>query len=1359
MAAILGVPSWLAGRRAASDRAADSAAAVASARDALGAMVRRELAALDARHARLARLATPTDAPGRWFELLAEVVPPGGGALVLPVAADDAEAAEAVAWAGRAFPKPLEVLRGLRRTGRAGTLASGAGDGLRWWCVAGARINHWDVLLAVPLGVMEPSMHALAPAGPIGEVAARTGVAIRPAAGALSLPAGTTLISVPASGEPVLSAVVAMPPTVDRIRFWSRRAVLRSGLWLGLMVVALLAAAGQRLRRSAWSFHTQRAVGVLLPWAGRAALSALGVPPRLESVLWLSPQAYSAGTFTLFGSMDVDLGPFAAWFATPFDLLLTALAILASAGVASTRAPDERARSTATGARGWCKLAALLLAARAVFALPALITATLERGAGVELYPSDRFMAASAELVLVAALAMLGLAAVLVWGRLGSRLIDTLAGLRPGASAGCLAAAGGLAVALLPFEGGPAELRGLAVAVAAAATWFYRRPVATEDTGFAPALLRLLCGALLIHAVFEVSLDRARDAAAHRAVHDTQSDARRLDAVAATAASLAADPELFAICDVARAFDYPEDTDERRAFRAAYAPAAVPMWARHIPAGFQQRALIQVALTPTADAPDRPLFSFGLDAPQALASVRPLSARAAPPRRLTLGDTALRVFEARAPIGPPGAPIGWAAVLAPDPDDPVTAEAPRNLPAQEFPGLAGRPLLARYRDGSCLVASDPRVERDRPAPPVAPDAAHPSDTGGEAHHGIALDRIGDTPYRFHVRSDPDGTVAMAGLPAPEPGPTALRFARLLLVALLVGACAWIAARRARWWFSLPGVPRWRRRVKHLLVAAFLFVTVPPLLGMTLFSRGLLASALPQSATTHQLETLEMLRRLVEVEVRETIDLTAMPEGAPKGLTMAKLRQHFDDDWCASRADAIGHDIHFYGDDGRLVSSSRRDLFVAGQHDPRLPGTVAKALLLEGRTAAVEPGRVGTSDYRTGYRVMRDAIGAPILVMAMPTRALQRDAATLLAKTLTRIYAMALTALLAVGAFAMLLARRLSRPMERLTAATKEVATGNLDVRISTERTDELGDLERAFDQMTGDLRDSRARLITAEKESAWREMAQQIAHEVKNPLTPLKLSAQHLQRAYRDGAPDFDTILADATRRIIDQVEALRKVAGRFSAFAGKSTRELRQIDVNALVQEAVGLYDTPEARHTFVQDLAAGLPPVIADADDLRRVLINLVTNALQAMDQGGELIIRTVRSKHAAPPEPRRGDTNRRVRAKPTDRPAGWVGVEIRDNGPGISPEIQERLFEPYFSTKTSGTGLGLWICRSTVSEMGGEISLASTVGEGTSAWVWLPALGNPSAPSSTAASAAPESPDSAAATSDTAAESPDG
>jgi signal transduction histidine kinase len=183
-------------------------------------------------------------------------------------------------------------------------------------------------------------------------------------------------------------------------------------------------------------------------------------------------------------------------------------------------------------------------------------------------------------------------------------------------------------------------------------------------------------------------------------------------------------------------------------------------------------------------------------------------------------------------------------------------------------------------------------------------------------------------------------------------------------------------------------------------------------------------------------------------------------------------------------------------------------------------------------------------------------------------------------------------------------------------------------------------------------------------------------------------------------------------------------VASRFSAFAGRPGATPTTVDVNALAADALALYQTGDGRHVVRAEWAAPTPCVHADRDDLRRVLINLVTNALQAMERGGTLLVRTVRSPRPEPPG--RGGTTRRVAAAAAaEAPAGWVGIEIRDDGPGIAPEVQARLFEPYFSTKSSGTGLGLWICRSTIEEMGGEISLTSALGVGTSAWVWLPRL----------------------------------
>jgi len=677
-------------------------------------------------------------------------------------------------------------------------------------------------------------------------------------------------------------------------------------------------------------------------------------------------------------------------------------------------------------------------------------------------------------------------------------------------------------------------------------------------------------------------------------------------------------------------------------------------------------------------------------------------------------ESQLRLATARAPVGPPDAPLGVVTVTLADPWEAEADTADVWVPVTPRAGLAGTPTRVRYRLGVAVAATDARLTLT-PMPAAAKVA-----TTVEAPVEY-VEWLGDTPFRFRARHEPGGGVRAAGLPALEPGPVVLRYARFLVLALALAGAAWVLARRARRWLGLPPDRPWRMRFKHLLVAAFLVLTAPPLALMALWSQGLLRATLPAGPQAHHRETLELLLARCAEHSRA---LAAESSPAGPELTAARIESDLTDRWLAEQAQVLGHEVQLYDPRGGLLSNSRRDLVHTGVREARLPGSVARALLASDESAVFEPLRVGPLTYRVGYRVLRSRAGTPLGVLAIPMLAGERATAARLAQTVSLIWAVSLMAVLAVASIALLLARRLARPMEALTEATRRVAAGDLATRVPVTRADEIGDLQQAFNQMADDMAASRAALVRAEKEAAWRAMAQQIAHEVKNPLTPLKLSAQHLQRAWRDQAPEFGGILADATQRIIDQVEALRKVASRFSAFAGRPDATAAPVDVNALAADALALYQTADARHAVQAEWASPPPRIHADRDDLRRVFINLVTNALQAMAGGGTLAVRTVRSKHPAPPG--RGGTTRRVVAPgKAEAPHGWVGIEIRDDGPGIPPEVQARLFEPYFSTKSSGTGLGLWICRSTIEEMGGEISLTSVPGTGTSAWVWLPRL----------------------------------
>ena len=267
------------------------------------------------------------------------------------------------------------------------------------------------------------------------------------------------------------------------------------------------------------------------------------------------------------------------------------------------------------------------------------------------------------------------------------------------------------------------------------------------------------------------------------------------------------------------------------------------------------------------------------------------------------------------------------------------------------------------------------------------------------------------------------------------------------------------------------------------------------------------------------------------------------------------------------------------------------------------------------------------------------------------------------------------------------ARRTTRPIQELEKHTRRIASGDLDAHIELNRGDELGDLARSFNTMTDELKTSRSQLVQAEKEAAWREMARQVAHEIKNPLTPITLSAGLLRRAREENHEDFDSILQRTIGMIERQTEAMRDIARDFSAFAGEH-REPQDVDVGAIVDEVTGL-SAAWAGDVGVEILREGDGGhVWADPGELQRAVLNLVSNAIEAMPDGGRLVVR--------------------VRCE-----GEFVHVEIEDEGVGLAPDVETRLFEPYFTTRTSGTGLGLAIVRRVVEDLGGTVSLDNRPG----------------------------------------------
>ncbi|MBM3740616.1 MAG: HAMP domain-containing protein [Acidobacteria bacterium] len=281
--------------------------------------------------------------------------------------------------------------------------------------------------------------------------------------------------------------------------------------------------------------------------------------------------------------------------------------------------------------------------------------------------------------------------------------------------------------------------------------------------------------------------------------------------------------------------------------------------------------------------------------------------------------------------------------------------------------------------------------------------------------------------------------------------------------------------------------------------------------------------------------------------------------------------------------------------------------------------------------------------------------------------------------------------------------RVTRPVRELAAGAREVAAGNWKARVEVDSRDEIGDLARAFNRMTEQLAEQRGRLIQVERVAAWRELARRLAHELKNPLFPLQITVENLQRARKLDAAQFDEVFQESTATLLAELSQLKSILGRFSDFARMPAPRFEPVNIESLLATLVRLFEpqwqspgSPPIRS--VVEVETPSLSVEADPDQLNRALRNLVLNAMDAMPSGGTITLRA------------RGIV------------AG-VMLEVSDTGTGLTPEECERLFTPYYTTKTHGTGLGLAIVQSVVSDHGGRISVESEPGRGSSFRIELP------------------------------------
>ncbi|HTZ47184.1 MAG TPA: HAMP domain-containing sensor histidine kinase [Verrucomicrobiae bacterium] len=284
-----------------------------------------------------------------------------------------------------------------------------------------------------------------------------------------------------------------------------------------------------------------------------------------------------------------------------------------------------------------------------------------------------------------------------------------------------------------------------------------------------------------------------------------------------------------------------------------------------------------------------------------------------------------------------------------------------------------------------------------------------------------------------------------------------------------------------------------------------------------------------------------------------------------------------------------------------------------------------------------------------------------------------------------------------------ISKRITRPVEELANAARDVAAGRWDAHIDVQGNDEVGQLAGAFNHMTHTLAAQKEKLVQTERVAAWRELARRLAHELRNPLFPMQITLENLQRARQLGPAQFQEVFAEGTATLKAELANLNSIVGRFSDFSKMPAPNLARVNVNETLRNAVRLFEpqfTAVGKPSITTEyfLNESLPEIDADPDLLHRAFQNLVLNALDAMPAGGNLVLRTAD----------RGDN---------------VRIEVSDTGKGLTPEECSRLFTPYYTTKQQGTGLGLAIVQSVVSDHHGTISVSSEEGQGATFRIDLP------------------------------------
>lgn len=380
---------------------------------------------------------------------------------------------------------------------------------------------------------------------------------------------------------------------------------------------------------------------------------------------------------------------------------------------------------------------------------------------------------------------------------------------------------------------------------------------------------------------------------------------------------------------------------------------------------------------------------------------------------------------------------------------------------------------------------------------------------------------------------------------------------------------------------------------------------------------------------------------------------------------------------------------------RLVASTNDELFKSDLLDSRVDNDALYNIIFLKKDFFIKNENIGGFDFLVGYKPYKDKSNNIAGIISSISVYQQKVINEELTETLTFIFGSYFTVIIILLIVVSYITQRISKPILELKNATDKLSKGENNIEIRLKSNDELGSLVESFNKMTKELEKSKNELKKAEREAAWRDIARRVAHEIKNPLTPMKLSIQHLFSIYKEKPDkDFEEVLGKTKVMIVNEIDKLNHIATEFSNFAKLPRRNYEYLNVNSVLDDVISLYSL-EPEVEFVKSLSDDLLEIFGDKQELNRAFQNIVKNALQAISENGKIEIKTFSTGE-------------------------FVYVKITDNGCGIEPDILSKLCEPNFSTKSQGMGLGLAITKKTLDDMKASITFDSKINSGTTVTV---------------------------------------